>query len=393
MAQRTTHWRSHAGKGEPIRLKPGDLPVRSRFKSSREDCGAERIAPYVLSYWLRPKPPSPLATRVRMGFVFKGVARSTMAKAASVVLLAVFFAACKSDTSNTKVAAESSGTSQAVEVIDDAGLIVHLAQPAQRIISLIPSATETLIAIGATARIVGRTRYDVAPEVMHLPSVGGGVDPSVEAIVALNPDLVVGWESDKRQQIRSKLLALNIPMFILRTQDTSDVFRGMKNLGHLTAHDSAASRVLLGLRADLDSVKRSVQGLKSPTVFYVVFNDPPMTAGPNTFISQLVSVAGGQSIFDDLTANWPNVAMEEIVKRDPDIIIVPVGEFKGNSVERFRKMQGWRTLRAVREGNVFTVPADLLSRPSPNIGKAAHALRHAFFPQFAIDPALLAPDK
>ncbi|MEO7361107.1 MAG: helical backbone metal receptor, partial [Gemmatimonadaceae bacterium] len=275
----------------------------------------------------------------------------------------------------------------------DAGLTVHLHKPAARIISLIPSATETLIAVGAAAQIVGRTRYDVAQEVMNLPSVGGGIDASIEAIAALKPDLVIGWESDKRQQIRSKLQALDIPMFLLRTQDTSDVYRGIKNIGHLTAHDSVAAQVLLALRADLDSVKQSVRGMKAPKVFYVVFNNPPMTAGPNTFISQLVSIAGGQSIFDDLTANWPNVAMEEIVKRDPDILVVPVGEFTGNSVERFRKMQGWRTLRAVREGHVVTVPADLLSRPSPNIGKAAHALRHAFFPQFAIDSALLAPSK
>ncbi|MGV3709739.1 MAG: ABC transporter substrate-binding protein [Gemmatimonas sp.] len=287
---------------------------------------------------------------------------------------------------------------QAVGVTDDAGNIVRLAHPATRIISLIPSATETLIAIGAAPQIVGRTRYDVAPEVMNLPSVGGGVDASVEAIAALKPDLVVGWESDKRQLIRPKLQALNIPMFLLRTQDTTDVFRGMGKLGHLTGKDLVAARVLASLRADLDSVKQSVAGLPSPKVFYVVFNDPPMTAGPKTFIGQLITIAGGVSVFSDTATganekrnNWPNVAMEEIVRRDPDLIIVPVGEFKGNSIERFQKMQGWRTLRAVREGNVRAVPADLLSRPSPNIGKAAHALRHAFYPQFPLDSALMVP--
>lgn len=302
------------------------------------------------------------------------------------VVVCITEISCKADSAKS-VIATTPVTSEAVEAVDDAGLTVRLAKPAQRIISLIPSATETLIAIGASSQIVGRTRYDVAPQVMSLPSVGGGVDPSVEAIAALKPDLVVGWESDKRQLIRSKLIALNIPMFILRTQDTSDVFHGMKNLSHLTGHDSAGMKVLADLRADLDSMKQSVSGLKNPKVFYVVFNDPPMTAGPNTFIAQLISLAGGKSVFDDLTANWPNVAMEEIVKRDPDIIVVPVGEFKGNSVERFQKMQGWRTLRAVRAGNVVTVPADLLSRPSPNIGRAAHVLRGAFHPQFRLDSA------
>jgi iron complex transport system substrate-binding protein len=117
-------------------------------------------------------------------------------------------------------------------------------------------------------------------------------------------------------------------------------------------------------------------------VFYVVFNNPPMTAGPATFIGQLIGIAGGTSIFADVRENWPNVSLEDIVNRDPDLLVVPVGEFKGNSVERFRAMQGWRTMRAVREGRVMTVPSDLLSRPSPNIGKAAHVLRAAFYPQF-----------
>ena len=93
---------------------------------------------------------------------------------------------------------------------------------------------ETLIAIGATNQIVGRTRYDVAPEIANAPSVGGGVDPSVEAMVNLHPDLVISWESDKRQLVREKLVALGIPVFILRTQDTTDIFHGIAQ--HRAAH-------------------------------------------------------------------------------------------------------------------------------------------------------------
>ena len=414
--QRRTHWHSVAGKGECFRLKPGDLPIRSRFNSSREDCGAERMAhaPSVLAVLQAPVPsryPSP------DGFLFSGrvvarfvdhvgasvgrlelwcavmwrqthVVRSIhVAKRVVVLLLSATAAACGVQSVNDR--GDGAARSQAVQAVDDAGNTLRLDRPAQRIISLIPSATETLIAIGAAPYIVGRTRYDVAAEVINLPSVGGGVDASVEAIIALHPDLVVGWESDKRQLIRSKLIALNIPMFLLRTQDTTDVFRGMTNLARLTARDTTAGRVIAQVRADLDSVRRSVIGLAVPKIFYVVFNDPPMTAGPDTFIGQLISLAGGHSVFDDLDQNWVNVAMEEIVRRDPDIIVVPVGEFKGNALERFRQMQGWRTLRAVREGRVIAVPANLLSRPSPNIGQAARVLRHAFHPQFAIDSAFV----
>ena len=282
------------------------------------------------------------------------------------------------DTSTASIPRDS-----AILLIDDAGHAVHLAAPARRVISLIPSATETIIALGGADDVVGRTRYDVAPEVQSVPSVGGGVDPSVEAIVGLHPDLVLAWDNDKRRAIPNKLIALGIAVFTLRTEDTSDVFRGIANIGRLTGRDTAARTLAVSLRKQLDDVRQSVAGRKAPSVFYVVFNDPPMTAGPTTFIGQLVSLAGGRSIFDDTRQLWPNVSMEEIVRRDPDVLVVPTGEFKTNSIERFRGRPGWRDLRAVRQGRVVTVPADLMSRPGPNIGEAARVLRRAFYADFA----------
>jgi iron complex transport system substrate-binding protein len=283
-------------------------------------------------------------------------------------------------TGERRSAAPSAG---AIEIKDDAGIDVRLEHPAQRIISLIPSATETLIALGATKQIVGRTRYDVAPEVANVPSVGGGIDPSVEAIVGLGPDLVIAWANDKRQAIREKLVALHIPVFILRTEDTTDIFRGIANIGRLSGRDSAARATAAAMRASLDSIRSSVAALPRRKMMYVEFPDPPMTAGPHTFIGQIISLAGGSSVFADNTSLWPNVSMEEIVRRDPDLLVVPVGEFKENVIERFRQMPGWRDLRAVKEGHVVPVPADLVSRPSPSIVESARVLRNAIHPEAA----------
>jgi iron complex transport system substrate-binding protein len=306
------------------------------------------------------------------------------------VLVLALFVACGGDQANDRRApVQSTRATTAIAITDDAGNVVRLQQPAKRIISLIPSATETLIAIGAGKQIIGRTRYDVAPEIAALPSVGGGVDPSVEAIVGLHPDLVVAWESDKRQAIRQKLIALNVPVFILRTQDTTDIFRGISNLGRLTAHDSAAAVVAASVHATLREVEHKVAGRRTPSVFYVVYNDPPMTTGPHTFIGELISLAGGRSIFSDSDRPWPSVAMEEIVRRDPDIVVVPVGQFRTNSLDRFRKLAGWRDLRAVREGHVVTVPADLVSRPSPSIAASARVLMAAFHPELSPDSTSL----
>lgn len=273
-------------------------------------------------------------------------------------------------------------------VTDDGGRPVHLARPARRIIALIPSATETMVALGAADRLVGRTRYDVAPEVATLPSVGGGLDPSIEAIVALHPDLVLGWENDKRQEVRRKLTALGVPVFALRTEDTTDVFRNIANIGRLTGRDSAARAVAATVRREFDDVRRSVAGRPRPRVFYVVFNDPPMTAGPRTFIAQLVGLAGGETVFPDVPQLWPTVAMEEIVRRAPDLVIVPRGtrsrgEASGTALAELRARGGWRNVAAVRAGHVVTVDENLVNRPGPHLGEAARALRAVLHPELA----------
>jgi iron complex transport system substrate-binding protein len=301
-------------------------------------------------------------------------------------LALALLAACAGDRRASEARAFASGVAprdSAIQATDDGARTVRLAGPARRVISLIPSATETLMALGATDRLVGRTRYDVAPELAALPSVGGGIDPSVEAIVALAPDLVLAWENDERRAVPGKLAALGIPVFSLRTVDTTDVFRGIANLGRLTGRDSAATELAARMRGELDAVRRSVAGRPRPAVMYVVFNDPPMTAGPDTFIGQLIAVAGGRSVFEDERALWPTVAMEEIVRRRPDLVVLPVGEFRANAVSTLRERAGWRDVDAVRAGRIATVPANLLSRPGPNIGAAARALRAAFHPDLA----------
>lgn len=275
----------------------------------------------------------------------------------------------------------------AIVIVDDAGDTLRLAAPARRVISLIPSATETIIALGAKDRIVGRTRYDVAKEVDSVPSVGGGLDPSTEAIVALHPDVVIGWDNDKRRAIRTKLAALNIPVFSLRTEDTTDIFHGIANLGKILGRDSAAAALASSIRGTIDGVRRAVSDKPTRSVMFVIYPEPPMTAGPRTFIDELIGVAGGRSVFADSHDLWPTVSMEEVVKRQPDLLIVPQGEYKANALDQFRARSGWRDLKAVRQGHIATVSADLTQRPGANIGEAARALQAAIHPETVSTPA------
>ena len=268
-------------------------------------------------------------------------------------------------------------SSRGVRIVDDAGITLTLPHAARRIVSLIPSATETLVALGAAPQIVGRTDYDVAAEVARVASVGGGIDPSVEAIVALKPDVVIAWDQNKRLRTHEKLIALGIPVVSLRTEDTSDVFRDIAQLGAISGHAERARSIADSIRADFRQVARSVMTSPHPVVFFMLYHEPPMTAGPATFIGQLITLAGGRLTFPENGPRWPTVSMESLVQRAPDVIVLPKGEKGVMTLEKLRQMPGWRDLAAVREGRVVTIPANLVNRPGPRLGDAARALRNA----------------
>lgn len=279
--------------------------------------------------------------------------------------------------------ATSQANAAAVALTDADGRALRLARPAGRIVSLVPSATEMLVALHAAGQLVGRTTYDTASTLRNLPLVGGGLDPNTERLIALRPDLVVTWQGARNGRIRRDLEGTGIPVFALRAEDTADVFRNIDELGHLSGQDTSARALKLRLRHELAAVAASVAGRPRPTVFYVVWNNPPMTAGPQTFIGQILSLAGGTSVFADITDPWPTVGLEEVVRRQPDVIVLPTGEMSRDNVSQLKALPGWRDLRAIRAGRIVRLPADLLNRPGPQLAVAARALRDALHPEVA----------
>jgi iron complex transport system substrate-binding protein len=279
-------------------------------------------------------------------------------------------------------AAASGQQRDSVTATDAAGRRVALAGPARRVVSLVPSATDIALALDARAQLAGRTRYDEGAEVAALPSVGGGLDPSIETLVALRPDLVVVWESGAGGT-RGAIDAAGLRTFSVAIEDTTDVLAAIGQLGHLLGRDAAARALADSVRAQLDAVRRSVAGLPRPSVLYVAGTSPPMTAGPDTFAGQLLTLAGGRSVFDDVTQLWPTVAIEEVVRRQPDVVILPVATTPTVTAASLRGLPGWRELRAVREGRIVTVPVELLGRPGPDMGRAARVLRDALHPAAA----------
>ena len=287
--------------------------------------------------------------------------------------LLLLLAACRGDTP----ARTGASVERPIVIVDDGGRTVTLPHPARRIVSLVPSVTETVIALGATDRLVGRTRYDRDSAVAGLPVVGGGLDPNLEAMAELAPDLVVSWFTGERPEIRRRLDDAGIPTLSLSLQDTTDAFRAITLMGQALGRADAADRLLARLHDSLATTRRLAAAVERRRVFYVVYNDPPMTMGPATFIAQVLDLAGGDNIFGDATANWPMVSLETVVRRDPDVVVLPVGEMPAHTRERLRAEAGWKELRAVRRGCIVLVDADVVNRPGPNIARAAEQLRVA----------------
>ncbi len=295
-----------------------------------------------------------------------------LARILLAVLVAAGFSACERAGGNDDAAGGA-----AVSATDDLGRTVTLERPATRIVALVPSVTETVVALGAGDRLVARTDYDTSPEVAHLPSVGGGLDPSIEALLSLRPDLVVAWAQDRTPELRERLGGFGIPVFAVSTQDTADVFANIERMGALIGEDPEARALSARIRGELEEVRRSVEGREAPRVFYAVGTEPPMTAGPETFVIQLLELAGGRTIFPEVGSHWPVVSLEAIVRRQPEVIVLPVGDHSDRRARHLAGRPGWREMEAVRAGRVVEVPVDLMNRPGPHIAEAARQLRNA----------------
>jgi iron complex transport system substrate-binding protein len=272
--------------------------------------------------------------------------------------------------------------------VDADGDTVRLDHPARRVVSLVPSATDLIVALGATAQLAGRTRYDQSPAVAAVPSVGGGLDPDMERLAVLSPDLLVAWQGARQTPIWPAVHSRHIPVYTAPIRDTTAFFRTTAGLGTLLGRDSAAHTLTGCVRSAFARVHTSVAGGTTPTVLYLIWGDPPMTVGPHTFIAQLIGVAGGRNAFDDVGTDWPHVSMEEIVHRAPSIILISTGDGSAHGAAQLRTTPGWSALPAVRAGRVTDVPADLSDRPGPQMGAVAQLFRDAIHPEHAHDAPL-----
>lgn len=229
----------------------------------------------------------------------------------------------------TACRAEPNPPSSADSFIVDAAGVAHVFdQPARRIVSLVPSATATLRAIGANDVLVGRTDFDDDESLLDLPSVGGGLDPNLEAIVALRPDLVIRFAGEQDTHTPSRLDALGIRHIAVRPDHVEDIYETAAIVGHATGYTSAADSLVQWIRDELSRISGEAPVPPKLRIAYVLGGSPPWVAGPDTYISEVISIIGGQNVFEDLPASYTSVSREEFRSRNIDLVLTSAeGDF------------------------------------------------------------------
>ena len=257
----------------------------------------------------------------------------------------------------------------AVVVTDERGVGVDFAQPPQRIVALLPSLTESVCALGACSRLVGVDRYSNSPEsVRALPQVGGGLDPNVEAIVALRPDVVLLAKSSR---VTQRLEQLGLKVLVLEPKNHAGVRRVLDALGQMLGADDA-QRVWRAIDASVSAVARSLPPEARGRRVYFEIDSTPYAAGESSFIGETLTLLDMKNIVPAALGPFPRLNPEYVVRGNPDLIMVAE-----RSAQGLEQRPGWSLIRAVREGRICRFSAaqvDVLVRPGPRMGEAAQIM-------------------
>ncbi len=261
----------------------------------------------------------------------------------------------------------------AAEAYDDEGNLVSLPAPAMRIISLAPSLTEILYAAGAGKKIVGVVEFsDYPPEAKSLPVVGRYDSLDLETLLALQPDLIIAWQSGNPRAAINRLRELGLTIYVAEPQNLDTVASHLDRIGALAGTSAVASEASANFRRQLQGLRTRYSRREPVRTFYQVWNRPLITAGGQELINDIISLCGGTNIFRELSRVAPKVSVESVLSRDPQLIVA-----SGMDQERPEWLDSWREwteLSAVRDGKLFFIPPDLMQRHTPRALEGAQRL-------------------
>ena len=261
---------------------------------------------------------------------------------------------------------------------DELGRTVEVPDHPHRVICLIPSVVDIVYSLGADTDIVAISDFTKYPkEALQKPSIGLPLSPSIEAIVALRPDLVLGSGDLNVLETAGSLQRLGIPVFMVDPHGVEGIYTSIFSIGKALNREADAGALVARLRARVEVVKARVADKPRLRVFLAIWYDPVMTIGKKASIGEIIEAAGGRSVTDDIAQEWPEVSLESIVSRQPDAILF----IKGSKLtaEELKTRPGWEHVKAVQQGRVYYV-GDQIQYPSPVAFDALEDLAKQFHP-------------
>jgi len=258
------------------------------------------------------------------------------------------------------------GIAQAeVQVVDDVGQAIVLQQTAKRIVSLAPHTTELLFNAGATNQIVGTVSFsDYPQQAKSIQRIGSYNEFDLERIVALQPDLIVAWESGNTMTRINQVRALGFPVFINEPRTFSDIEKSLRKLGALLGTEPAAKKAAEDFNAEIQQLIRKNKQKAAVSVFYQVWNEPLFTVNGEHLISKIIGVCGGVNVFNDVPGLSPQISLEAVIQRDPDVIVAGMNNSRAHWLDEWKK---WSGIKAVKDGHLYPIDADLIVRHTPRI--------------------------
>lgn len=247
---------------------------------------------------------------------------------------------------------------------DGIGRKIELTKRPERIVSLAPNITEILFSLQLGSKVVGVTDFcDYPEDARDKPKVGWLISPNIEKIISMQPDIVFATTEGNKPEIVDELERMNIKTYVLNPHNINSVLSDITAIGTVTGQGIIAREIVASLNRRIDSVKKKALKGSPKRVIYLVSTDPVISAGPGSFIHDLILTAGGVNVLSDSPIRYPRIDMEEIILKDPEVIIAPS--------ELIEQIQGWKKrwggISALKNGMVYPINPDIVSRPGPRI--------------------------
>jgi iron complex transport system substrate-binding protein len=261
---------------------------------------------------------------------------------------------------------------------DEMGRTVVVPDHPHRVICLMPTVTDTVFALGGADDVVGISDYTKYPAAaLKKPSVGDLINPSIETIISLHPDLVIGTQPKGSMAVTEQLERAGIPIFLVSPHGIAGIFHSIETIGTALNRAPQAEALNQRLQQRVDAVRARTKGLPAPRVFMPIWYDPITTIGRNAFITEIIEAAGGRSVTDDLPTEWPQISMEIVLERAPDALLLVRGG--KTTLQVLQDRPGWSSMAAIKSHRAYYVD-DRINFASPVAIDALEDLAKQFHP-------------